>query len=206
MWRPPKPFWIASDRINDLLMTLRQKHFRRQMNTLKNTLFNLGLAFFTGFTMLAFTIGTQESEAGTIINLPETIDWDIPELQKTNAVFRVVEQKPRFPGCEDLAGSEIEKHHCSEQKLLDFVYKNLRYPVLARKNGITGTVVVSFIVEKSGKLTKLEILRDIGGDCGREALRVVNLMNERGMAWNPGSQSGHPVRVYFTLPVKFRLD
>lgn len=166
----------------------------------------LGLLFFGGIAAFAFGIGKQESDPGTTTNLPETIDWIDPEFQKTNAVFRVAEQKPRFPGCEDLAGSEIEKHHCSAQKLLDFVYKNLRYPALARKNGISGTVVVSFIVEKSGKLTSMEILRDIGGGCGAEALRVVDLMNERGLAWNPGTQGGRPVRVQFALPVKYKLN
>ncbi|MFM9951651.1 MAG: energy transducer TonB [Saprospiraceae bacterium] len=120
--------------------------------------------------------------------------------------FRAVEQMPRFPGCEDMAGSQSEKYECATQKLLEFVYKNIKYPALARENGISGTVVVSFVVEKDGKLSGLELAKDIGGGCGTEALRVVNLMTEKGLTWTAGKQRGRPVRVQFNLPVKYRLD
>jgi len=130
-----------------------------------------------------------------------------PKIEEENEVpFRVVEQMPRFPGCEDMAGSNTEKHACATQKLLEFIYQNIKYPAAARENGIFGTVVVSFVVEKDGSLTNLEILRNIGGGCGVEALRVVNLMNEKGLKWMPGKQRGRAVRVQFNLPVKYRLD
>ncbi|MDZ4680729.1 MAG: energy transducer TonB [Saprospiraceae bacterium] len=120
--------------------------------------------------------------------------------------FRVVEQMPRFPGCEAFSGTNAEKQACATQKLLEFIYKNIKYPAAARDNGIQGTVVVSFVVEKDGKLTDAVVLRDIGGGCGTEALRVINLMNEKDLTWVPGKQRGRPVRVQFNLPVKYRLD
>jgi protein TonB len=49
-------------------------------------------------------------------------------------------------------------------------------------------------------------IRDIGGQCGQEALRVVNLMGKKGIKWTPGKQRGRPVRVQFNLPVHFKLE
>lgn len=154
-------------------------------------------------------------DATSVVERPAVINIEPPPVpappqmkasEPDDVPFRVVEQMPRFPGCEDLAGTNVDKHACATQKLLEFIYKNIRYPVVARDNGIEGTVVVTFVVEKDGKLTDAVILRDIGGGCGTEALRVVNLMNEKGLKWTPGKQIGRPVRVQFNLPVKYRLD
>ena len=120
-------------------------------------------------------------------------------------IFKVVEQMPRFPGCEDM-GSEDEKKQCAQQELLNFIYKNINYPAIARENGVEGTVVVTFVVEKDGSVTDARVVRDIGAQCGDEALRVVNLMNSQGIKWVPGQQRGRPVRVQFNLPVKFKLQ
>ena len=112
---------------------------------------------------------------------------------------------PRFPGCED-KGSKAEKDQCAQKKLLEFIYKNIKYPAIARENGVEGTVVVQFVVEKDGKVTDAKVVRDIGAQCGAEALRVVELMNTKGLRWTPGKQRGNAVRVQFNLPVKFKLE
>ena len=77
---------------------------------------------------------------------------------------------------------------------------------MARENNVQGTAVIRFIVEKDGSLTEMEIVRDPGAGLGREALRVVNLMNQLEAKWTPGKQNARPVRVRFNLPVKFRLQ
>jgi protein TonB len=119
-------------------------------------------------------------------------------------IFKVVEEMPRFPGCEDLAAAE--RKTCADRKMLEFIYKNIKYPAIARENGIEGTAVVTFVVEKDGKVTDARLLRDPKGGTGDEALRVVNLMNTEGIRWVPGKQRGRPVRVQFNLPVKFKLE
>jgi protein TonB len=111
---------------------------------------------------------------------------------------------PRFPGCEDLPTKE-EKKQCADKKMLEFIYKNIKYPAIARENGVEGTVVIQFVVEKNGEITDAAIVRDIGAQCGQEALRVVSLMNQQNIKWTPGMQRGRPVRVQFNLPVKFRF-
>ena len=126
-----------------------------------------------------------------------------PEVEE---IFKVVEQMPRFPGCEDQGGSDQEKYQCAQKKLLEYVYKNIKYPAIARENGIEGRVVIQFVVEKNGSITDARIVRDIQAGCGAEALRVVNSMNDKGLSWTPGKQRGKPVRVQFTLPVTFKLE
>ncbi len=127
-----------------------------------------------------------------------------PPAQEEEEIFKVVEEAPRFPGCEDLASIQ-EKQNCANKKLLEFIYANIEYPAIARENNIEGTVVVRFVVDKDGKVNDAQVVREIGGGCGEEALRVVKKMNEMPARWSPGKQRGRPVKVYFTLPVKFIL-
>jgi len=119
-------------------------------------------------------------------------------------IFKVAAQMPRFPGCEDIEGAS-QKKQCADKKMLEFIYSNLRYPQKAKDQGIEGTTIVTFIVEVDGGISYAEVVRDIGGGCGEEALRLVNLMNEKGMIWIPGHNEHGPVRVQFNLPVKFSL-
>ena len=129
-----------------------------------------------------------------------------PAVEKVPEFFKIVEQMPRFPGCEDLGGSKKEVEQCAQRKLLEFIYKNIKYPAIARENGVYGTVVVRFMVETDGSISNTEVVRDIGAQCGQEVLRVVQLMNKKGLHWTPGMQRGLAVRVQFNLPVRFRLE
>lgn len=125
-------------------------------------------------------------------------------------IYRVVERMPRFPGCENLDTTEAVKTKCAEANLLAFFYENIVYPLEARQNGNEGTVVISFVVEKDGYISQPQIIKDIGGGCGEEALRVARGMNEAlknaGLKWTPGLKDGRPVRVAYTLPLRFKLE
>jgi len=116
-------------------------------------------------------------------------------------IHKVVDEMPRFAGCEDILIKK-EKEDCSTKNLLNFIYTNIKYPAISRDASIEGTVVIRFVVDKTGKVIQPEILRDIGGGCGEEALKVVKMMPE----WIPGMQDGKAVNVYFNLPVKFKLQ
>jgi len=143
--------------------------------------------------------------------VPEEVKMDEPSIPDVNntavpqEIFKVVEQMPRFPGCEDLDGNNEEKMDCSQKLMLDYIYRNVQYPAEAKAAGIEGRVVVQFIIERNGELTDVRIARDIGYGCGEEAVRVVNLMNSMDEKWIPGKQRGKPVRVQFTLPIQFKL-
>ena len=120
-------------------------------------------------------------------------------------IFKVVEEMPRFPGCEDLKGTSKEIEECSKNELLDYLYTNLVYPEEARNTKVEGMVVVQFIIEKDGSLTNIKCVRNVGAGCDDEAKRVMHKMAKE-KVWRAGHQRGKPVRVLYTLPVKFKLD
>lgn len=102
--------------------------------------------------------------------------------------FVSVEKMPEFPG--------------GEEALYKYLSKNLKYPDIAKEQNLQGKVFVQFIVEKDGSISNPKAVRDIGGGCGEEAVRVV-----RGMPkWTPGKQRTQTVRVQYTLPVVFQLE
>jgi len=131
----------------------------------------------------------------------------LPEIDEPDdSPFRIVESMPRFPGCENQNASTKEKEECSKMELLKYLYGQLKYPAIARENGVEGMVVIRFVVTKKGGIDQVEILRDIGGGCGEAAKNVILSMKEMPEKWTPGKQRGRPVSVYYTLPVKFKLE
>ncbi len=119
-------------------------------------------------------------------------------------IFMVVEEMPYFPGCREIENIS-EKRKCADEKLLSFVYENLEYPKLAKDNKVEGKVVVQFVVEKDGTLKGAKIIRDIGANCGKAGLAVIEKMNETGILWEPGKQRGTAKAVQFNLPIMFKL-
>lgn len=126
-----------------------------------------------------------------------TVDENPSELQvieepkvveeKTFEMFDI-QKPPGFPG--------------GEPELMKYLAKEIQYPALAKENNIQGVVALTFVVNKDGSVSDVQVVKDIGGGCGKEAVRVVKSMPK----WTPGEANGHPVKVRFTLPVRFRLD
>ncbi|MBE6297679.1 MAG: energy transducer TonB [Bacteroidales bacterium] len=116
-----------------------------------------------------------------IIVADEEIDEDV--------VFQVVEQQPEFPG--------------GLQALYKYLADNINYPRVSRENGSQGRVFIRFVVNTDGSIQDAEVIRSSGDVyLDREAVRVVSGMPK----WSPGMQSGKAVRVYFTVPVLFKLQ
>lgn len=114
------------------------------------------------------------------------IDDPEPEI-KEDFILHGTEIMPSFPG--------------GEEALLHYLKKNTVYPTIAREIGITGTVHVSFVVEKDGSISNITVVKSVESSLDTEAIRVVANMPR----WNPGTQRSKPVRVWQTLPVKFTL-
>ncbi len=124
----------------------------------------------------------------TISNTTKQLASDA-KLEDEDEVFISVggiEDTPIFPG--------------GDKAMYEFLAKNLKYPQAAKDSNIQGTVYVQFVVEKDGSIVESKVLRDIGGGCGKEALRVVKLMPK----WMPRKQGGKRVRSEFTLPIVFQ--
>ena len=120
-------------------------------------------------------------------------------------IFKVVEEMPRFPGCEEVTDL-TERKNCADTKMLQFIYENIKYPKEARDANVQGIVVISFVIETDGSVGNAKALRDIGAGCGDEAVRLINLMQKQGIRWIPGKQRGRKVRVQFNLPIRFKLE
>lgn len=114
-------------------------------------------------------------------------DDEEPELEE-GAVFVVVEEMPRFNG------GDINNFR-------DYINKNLRYPEYAAESSIQGRVILSFVVEPTGKVSDVKVLRGVNPYLDKEAVRVI----ESSPLWEPGRQRGTPVRVSFIIPVIFIL-
>ena len=111
-----------------------------------------------------------------------------PKKEEDNKVFDVVEQQPAFPG--------------GQGALLSWLSQNIHYPAVAEENGIQGRVVVSFVVEKDGSISNVQVVRGVDPSLDKEAARVVKSMPK----WTPGKQNGQAVRVKYNVPVTFKLQ
>lgn len=125
----------------------------------------------------------MEVKENTVVEAPVRQEEEAEEEQ----IFTIVEDQPSFPG-----GTE---------ELYKYLGKAVKYPEMAKDAGISGTVYVTFEVDKEGNIKDVKVLRGIGGGCDEEAIRVVKAMPK----WKPGKQRGKPVRVQFNLPIKFTL-
>ena len=184
-----------------------KKRITMLYNIKKSNYLNYFSAFLILFITIAFLacdqeriIETNDSHASTQI-----VQFEKTPISSTNEVYKVVEEQPRFPGCENMDGTIKEKKACSDRKLLTFLYESIQYPEEAKKSGVEGKVYVSFIVEKDGKISDIKLLKDIGSGAGEEVMRVMELMNNK-YKWIPGKQKGKVVRVQYNLPVSFKLS
>ena len=103
-------------------------------------------------------------------------------------IHTVVEQQPQFPG--------------GEAALLAYVAKNIKYPAIAVEQEIQGTVQLRFVVEANGSIGDVQVVKSLESHCDKEAIRVVKSLPR----FIPGKQQGRPVRVWFTLPVRYSIQ
>ena len=112
----------------------------------------------------------------------------VPPPPPDNKPLRTVQQMPSFPG--------------GKEALLKYLQNNLRYPEAAIDQNIQGTVLVEFVVNEDGSVSDVTPLKELGGGCTQEASRVIKAMPK----WNPGKNNGKAVKVYYKVPVTFRLS
>ncbi len=115
---------------------------------------------------------------------------DIPSGQRHDPerIFTSVEQMPEFPG--------------GQAALMGFLSENIIYPAEAAESGKEGLVVVQFVVEKDGSVGVVKVVRGVDPLLDAEAVRVCKSLP----LFKPGRQNGQPIRVWFTLPITFKLS
>lgn len=136
-------------------------------------------------TDLDFSQDFMEDEAvaeieDDVVDIVEDDADDAPPVHFT-------EEMPEFPG--------------GPEALNSFLSKEIQYPEVARNNGIMGTVLVEFVVEKDGRVSNAKVKVPLFPDCDKEAVRGVMAMPK----WKPGKNMGKPVRCFYQVPVTFRM-
>jgi protein TonB len=140
---------------------------------------------------------STETDESEVIEIVE----EVPEEEDEIFNFAVVENKPIYPGCENLA-TEDEKFMCFNQNIMTHIGKNFDFPELARQMGIQGKVYVNFVIEKNGKVSNVTIARGVDKLIDDEAIRVIKLLPK----FTPAKQRGKPVRMQYTVPINARLQ
>lgn len=158
--------------------------------------------FFLGiFVMCLFTASSAQNSSPS-----KAKDGTAPAPQeKQREIFKVVENMPLFPGCSDPEMKPADRNACSNKRLMDYIFSNLKYPAEAKNNNVQGKVVVQFIVEKDGTINDVKVVRDIGSGYGKAVEDVIRNMNTMPEKWTPGKQRSQNVDVLITLPVEFKL-
>lgn len=127
----------------------------------------------------------DETEIMEIPYIPPIIE---EEPEDDNLVYDKVEQLPQFPG--------------GQSALISFLSRNVKYPKVCQENGIQGTVIMQFVINKDGNISDVSVYKGVNPYLDTEATRVIKSMPK----WTPGKQKGKPVNVKYTLPINFRLN
>ena len=140
--------------------------------------------------------GQKDNEKGTEDrNVTKTLKDEVVVEKKEEKpkevkeeIFKSVEQMPQFPG--------------GEAALMKYLSSHINYPPMAAENNVQGRVVVQFVVDKTGKVGEVKVVRSVDKDLDKEAVRVCKSLPK----FTPGRQNGQPVSVWYTLPVTFKLQ
>ena len=131
-------------------------------------------------------IGDLEKKKLKSVEIEQPIEFRL-DGKNTSEVYDMVAEAPQFPG-----GSKAMR---------EYLKTNMRYPQIAKENGIQGRVILQFVVDETGKVRDPKILRSVDPALDAEAIRLVEAMPR----WMPGMQDGKAVAVRYTIPVMFSL-
>lgn len=189
-------FILLSNNFNHSLIKKRfimmTKKRTEKSNLLKWMFIMPALVLFSFVFSLSFS-GTTRAQADSKEAVGQSLaatesEPAVMATQQEEPAFTVVEEMPEYPG--------------GKEAMYKFLVNNIKYPEESRKNGTQGTVFTTFIVEKSGKISNIRVLKSVNEELDKEAVRVISEMPK----WNPGKEKGKPVRVVFNLPISYKLD
>ncbi len=118
----------------------------------------------------------------------EVVIIEEDEEDEEAQIFFIVEKMPVFPG--------------GDLGLRKYIATHVKYPNIARENGIEGKVYIRFCVTSSGAVEKVSLARGVDPILDKEAIRVVKALPK----WKPGEQRGKKVNVWYTVPINYQLQ
>jgi protein TonB len=111
-----------------------------------------------------------------------------PEVIAPPKIASWVEEMPEFPG--------------GEEALLRYIRTHVDFPAREREEGISGTAIVSFVVDENGQVVSTEAVRSTTKGFKNASEAVVAQLPK----FKPGKQSGKPVKVRLSVPIKFQAE
>jgi protein TonB len=135
--------------------------------------------------LFSFVIALAVVTSANAESIPGFVDNPASEIAVEDSVkiYDVVDQMPEIEGG------------------IKEVYKNIEYPRAALARRVEGRVFVKFIVDENGNVKNPEVIKDIGAGCGEAAIEGIKKLK-----FTPGKLKGKPVKVYYTLPVSFKIN
>ena len=114
---------------------------------------------------------------------------EIPKPTKEIVLAVALDEQPDFPGGVD--------------KFRKYVGDNFKAPEIDASETTVISVIMSFVIEKDGTMSNIKVLRSSSSESDQEAIRVLKSLKTK---WKAGKIAGEPVRTYYTLPIKVKIN
>ncbi len=212
------PGYEAYDRV-DIASIMNEHEFQRTGLVNSEQIKQLGVMTGCDYILIAEVARFDDNHfiiTAKILNI-ETARLDKSAEEQTTTDIEIIEKSCRRLAAKLLSKEEVadnldEPFFISEQMPIfqggdlstfrRWVQSNVKYPQIAQEDGISGKVILSFVIERDGKLTNIQVLQTPDRSLSEEAIRVVSSSPK----WEPGLQRGTPVRIKYTLPIDFRIS
>ncbi|QHT69055.1 TonB family protein [Rhodocytophaga rosea] len=127
----------------------------------------------------------------------------VPAFQGNNKVAMRLMQSIKYdPTVEIFQKLDIGPEYTGGwAEFYDLVGKNLKFPSQARKAKVNGKVFVQFVINESGELEDIQILKGLGYGCDEEVIRVIKLSSGK---WIPGKLNNKSAKARVSVPVQFK--
>ena len=146
-------------------------------------------------------IKTDETDQEEEVEVKDEIIEEVEEVEDNKEYnFKVVEDKPIYPGCESVPKSQREA--CFQKKIQKGIYKKLKYPEISKEMGKQGRVFVKFVISKTGAITNIKAIRGPDKHLKGAAVKAIRALPRM----TPAKQRGKPVKVSYMIPVVFKLQ
>lgn len=132
---------------------------------------------------------STKTQSGTDDYYGDVEPAPMPEIRVESDILEIVDEPAEYPG--------------GMSAMREYLKNNMMYPMSAKEAGIQGKCYLRFIVNTDGSISDVRVLRGVADcpECDKEATRVVKNMPN----WKPGRMNGKDVKMYFTLPISFKL-
>ena len=158
--------------------------------------------------LLKTEIYEKDKLVKTIIEKPQIKPADLEhgnsiEGSREPEIYTTAERNPCFLATGRSSKKDInDDAECLLTDMYRFLGENINYPKIAQQLNVSGKVFVQFVIEKDGSIGEVKLKSRLCQSLEDESIRVIKSMPK----WRPGYRNGKPVRVYYNMPIIYRLD